>query len=175
MCKRIWIIFWYPIPVSWIFPNELKLRCDIAIELYKSWYIEKILVTGWKSKFYKHNHSLIESECMIDYLISQWIWSQTIIKESLSQNTFENIINSIFIVKKLSYLNVVMISSSYHITRIRIICQLLHLHFNVLYSSVEIYCSMFKKIIQCVVIVYDLFVVCRYRIWKTSHIDSNIE
>lgn len=175
MNKRVWVIFWYPIPQSWIFPNELKLRCDRAVELYKSWYIEKILVTWWKSKFYKHSHLLLESELMFNYLISQWIWYQVILKESLSQNTFENIINSIDIIKKTSYHNIVMISSDYHIFRIKFIAKLLNFHFNILYSSIETYGSIFKKIIHYAVIVYDLLIVCNYHIWKTHSINSNIK
>lgn len=87
-------------------------RCDKAIQLYEEGRIRKIIVSGAAVI-----NRFEEAEVMYQYLCKT-ITVNDIYKESKARNTYENIYNSIHMIRNPKHQQILFISSPYHLRRI---------------------------------------------------------
>lgn len=90
-------------------------RIEKAIELSKKYYL-KILISGAN---YLKNNQMYEYEKYYIYAITHGINKGNLIIESNSHNTKENIIYSLNLIKD-KYHNIIIISSSQHLLRVKL-------------------------------------------------------
>lgn len=113
----------YDIAIIFGGPDMIPNRINEAINLYKENKLNKILVTGGIGYFNK-NRKVPEANIMYNYLLKENIPKKDILIENKSKNTIENILystsilNNIFQLKKI---NILLISSDYHINRCRLL------------------------------------------------------
>ena len=96
-------------------------RANEIIELYKSGIIKKIVVSGGIGYFNKHSFP-IKSEAMIlrEYLLKHGVRDRDIYLEDRSKSTFENIKNSLDLIRKefgRSCLSIMLVTSDFHMRR----------------------------------------------------------
>jgi len=89
-----------------------KSRVDQAIALYKKELAPKIIFTGGAVQ-----NQFIEAHTMKDYAVKNGISEETIILETASQNTEENVIFSLEILNENNFTNIIVITSNYHTRR----------------------------------------------------------
>lgn len=90
-------------------------RIEKAIELSKKYNL-KILISGAN---YLKKDKMYEYEKYYIYAITHGISKDNLIIESISHNTKENIINSLKLIKD-KYHNIIIISSSQHLLRVKL-------------------------------------------------------
>lgn len=95
--------------------DELNRRLDDGILFHKKYSDKKIIVSGGKGE----NKSLTEAELMYNYLVNNGISKDNIIKEPKATTSYENLIFVRKLVEKDA--KFVIISSPYHLLRIRIV------------------------------------------------------
>lgn len=99
--------------------SMIPYRVDRGIELYKEELINKILVTGGIGVFNK-DRTTSEAYKMRDYLIKNGIPDSDIIVESSSKDSYQNIKNSMKILKELYNIDettFALITSDFHLRR----------------------------------------------------------
>lgn len=99
--------------------SMLPNRADEVIKLYKDKLIKKIIVSGGIGFLSIHRLSK-EANKLKAYLIKNGIPKKDIIIEDTSRNTFENIVNSINILKEMYDINkikILLITSDFHLQR----------------------------------------------------------
>ena len=100
--------------------NSKKLDSDTinrlrkAVDLSKNGYLKRILVAGGASFDYPY---VIVSKIMKKFLVSKGIKAKNIFTETDSRDTIGNALFSKLIIQNKKYSNLVLISSSYHISR----------------------------------------------------------
>ena len=90
-------------------------RIEKAVELSKKYHL-KILISGAN---YLKKDRMYEYEKYYIYAITHGLTKDDLILESISHNTKENIINSLKIIKD-KYHNIIIISSSQHLLRVKL-------------------------------------------------------
>ena len=110
-----------PCDIGFVFggPSMIPYRCDKAIQLYKSGYIKKILISGGIG-FLNLDRINNEAYKMYNYLIKQDVPKEDIIIESKSRNTIDNINNSInllSLVYDINNLSFILITNHFHLRR----------------------------------------------------------
>lgn len=93
---------------------QCRERCFYAYTLYLKGEGKRFLLSGGKANPIPN---VSEGQAMKKYLISLGINEEAIITEDNSRNTYENAKFSSAILKKLTYDNLILVSSSYHIYR----------------------------------------------------------
>ncbi|MGI6612206.1 MAG: YdcF family protein [Candidatus Nanosyncoccaceae bacterium] len=96
--------------------NTLKARLELALDLSQRNPEAHIVVSGGNATANRPP----ESQIMFDYLISQGVNDSKIFQEGYSHNTIENIMNSKYFMDESK--SPCIVSSFYHIPRIRQIC-----------------------------------------------------
>ncbi|SEF59907.1 DUF218 domain-containing protein [Caloramator fervidus] len=91
----------------------LKSRLDVALRLYKEGYCKFIIVSGGKGK----NELISEAEAMKIYLIKNGVSEKYIIKEDKSFSTYENLFNSLNVMKNKGFKDALIVSNKYHLKR----------------------------------------------------------
>lgn len=99
--------------------SMIPYRLDEAVNLYKNKRVKKILVTGGIG-YLSLDRKNREAHTMKKYLIANGVNECDIFIEDNSRNTYENIINSINILKdtySLDKIKVLLITSDFHLKR----------------------------------------------------------
>ncbi|MCX7885502.1 MAG: YdcF family protein [Caloramator sp.] len=108
----------------------LKERLNEAIRLYNLGYADYIIVSGGKGK----GEDISEALAMEIYLIEKGIKKEKIIKENMSKNTYENLINSKEIMNKMHFKTAIIVSNKFHLYRAKTVAKKLKI--NSTYSGV---------------------------------------
>lgn len=109
--------------------NFLKARLDEAIRLYNSGYAEYFIVSGGQGE----EEYISEAEAMKRYLLRNNIDEKYIIKEDKSNSTYENLVNSLEIMRNKGFDNAIIVSNKYHLKRASLIAE--NLKINASYSG----------------------------------------
>lgn len=117
-------------------PSEwLNRRCNSIIDLYKVWLIQKIICSG-KYSFLTQDPWYIEADFISDYLISNWVYINDILKEIESMDTVGNVyFSKIIIENNFPQTNRIYISTmDFHLPRVMYICnQIFQKNANIVY------------------------------------------
>lgn len=102
----------------------LYKRTDAALDLYNKKNVNKLLLSGGVGSFSK-NRSEKEAIVMKDYLLSKGVKEEDILIDSKSTNTVSNIKNSLEIINNnyKNKINIVLITSSFHMKRSKAILE----------------------------------------------------
>lgn len=95
----------------------LKARLNLAIELFENGYAKYIIVSGGQGK----NENISEAEAMQIYLKRKGVKEKYIIKEDKSYSTYENLLNSMEIMKYMGFKDAIIVSNKYHLKRASLI------------------------------------------------------
>jgi len=97
----------------------LKNRLDKVFELFQENKEAKIILSG--GKVYSKEFS--EAEIMEEFLEKRGVMKESIILDDKSKNTFENLINSKKIAEERGFKKIALITSDYHLKRVRMIAK----------------------------------------------------
>ncbi|KRQ87112.1 vancomycin high temperature exclusion protein [Caloramator mitchellensis] len=97
----------------------LKERLDLALSLYNEGYSKYIIVTGGQGE----NEDVSEAEAMKRYLIRYGVDKKFIIEEDKSYSTYENLFNSVDIMKNMGFNSAIIVSNKYHLKRASLIAR----------------------------------------------------
>ena len=116
---KYYLIFGERLKDGYRLGSNLKKRLDKFVEVYKP--ADIVILTG--GKIFRKEYLTIHSEAYVmeKYLIKKGIYRRDIIKESESLNTIQNIVNSIKIIISLKINNIILISSIWHLARVKVI------------------------------------------------------
>lgn len=95
----------------------LRARLNLALDLLKNGYAKYIIVSGGQGK----NEKITEAEAMKRYLIKKGVKEEQIIKEDKSYSTYENLLNSMEIMKYMGFKDAIIVSNKYHLKRAALI------------------------------------------------------
>lgn len=98
--------------------SMIPYRADVAISLYQSGKIKKILITG-KSSFLQLNQKT-EAEILQEYLIQHGVPKNCILLETKSKTTSQNVSYSYLLLQKLDLdknVSIALITSDFHLKR----------------------------------------------------------
>jgi uncharacterized SAM-binding protein YcdF (DUF218 family) len=90
----------------------LKERCNLAIELYHSGKVDRLILSGGLGQ-----NSITEAEGMRQYLIERGVKNEHLILEDRSTNTKENLLFTSEILQNQKYHTLVLITHDYHMHR----------------------------------------------------------
>ena len=107
--------------ISDLLPLTLIMRLDAAVRYLKANPNCKVILSGGKTK----TSSIPEAVAMEEYLIQKNIAKDRIIREMYASDTIENIKYSKEMLKEEA--KVLVLSSRYHILRVKMICKMLKL------------------------------------------------
>ncbi|MFA5386241.1 MAG: YdcF family protein [Candidatus Paceibacterota bacterium] len=102
----------------------LKNRLDKAFEISQENKEAMIILSG--GKVYSNDFS--EAEIMAGFLEKRGIAKESFILEDRSKNTFENLINSKKIVEEYGFERIALITSDYHLKRVKMIAKMIGLN-----------------------------------------------
>lgn len=97
----------------------LKSRLEEGLRLYNQGYGSFIIVSGGKGA----GEDITEALAMRDYLVSRGVSQSSVIMESDSASTYQNIINSKRVMNNCNLKSAVIVSNSYHLRRISLIAE----------------------------------------------------
>jgi len=100
---------------------ELKGRMDVAIQLFRDKNANYLILSGGKTN---PSIDLSEAEVMKDYALMKVIPSEAIILEENSMDTIGNAYFTRKIVDKIKCLDIYVISSCYHMKRVKFIFEM---------------------------------------------------
>ncbi|WP_246120357.1 YdcF family protein [Cohnella terricola] len=92
----------------------LKERLDLALKLYRNGTFHDLIVTGGLDA---GGATVTEAEGMRDYLLAQGVPEQSIVMDSLSRSTYENLIFAQDIMDSRDWHTAVIVTHSYHGSR----------------------------------------------------------
>lgn len=106
-----------PVDVVAVISGESEgLRVAKGVELYKSGYAKKLLVSGCKIAWQTNEADIMKRQAMF-----LGVPEKNIIVDREGCTTFANAVNILEIMKKYNHKNVIVVSSSYHTRRVSII------------------------------------------------------
>ncbi len=108
------VVFGNKVELNWEVSNRLKTRLDKALELYRGWYSEKILVSWWLWKEWFYEWSVMK-----DYLVDLWVSEGDIFVDNEWNNTQMTIINTKRVLEKNNLESIIIVSHYYHMMRAR--------------------------------------------------------
>jgi uncharacterized SAM-binding protein YcdF (DUF218 family) len=116
------IVLGYLVEDNGKLPEEQILRINKGIELLNKKQARNIIMNGgFGNHFNKTNKPL--AWYMKEFAMKQGIPSRKIISENKSANTIENILFSKAIIIKHKWKSIIIVSSKYHIPRVKMICK----------------------------------------------------
>lgn len=91
----------------------LQERLDTAYQLYEQGYTPYLIVTGGVGK----GASVSEAMVMKRYLVERGVPAENVLTEDSSTTTFENLRNSVPLLKRHSFRTACIVSHGYHLAR----------------------------------------------------------
>ena len=135
--------------------DVIRYRVEKAVELYKMGISKKILFSGGKG-----NSNISEAEFMANMAEDFGVPKESIFQENFSNNTIENLENSIKVMKLNNWHSAVIVTSPYHTMRTKMLLSKYDGSFYIIESQRTTDLSIVERVYD---ICYELFVLISYR------------
>jgi len=128
--------------------EEQKKRIDHGLELFRKKEAKYLLFCGGFGKHFNTTKTSLAKHMKI-YALQKGIPNKKIILESRSFNTIENIIFAKQILDKIKFKKILIVSSDWHIPRVKLICRYIFgKNYSISFSSVRVEKSSNSRILR---------------------------